>query len=164
MDYCIKSATYLRDVNDKLKIPSKKINLRKSIENYINKKKLPDNVEVTVDIDDNVFFNGDKVGCDIVLSNLIRNSSESTRERCLIQLYMEDIDADNLILYFEDNGSGIKKNSIKYLFDLFTPARRKGHQGLGLITTKAIITNWGGDISLFKTGNDGTIFKINLKK
>jgi PAS domain S-box-containing protein len=164
LNYCIKSATYLKDVDDKLKILSKKINLKEIIEGYTLTKKLPENIKVNINIDNNVNFNGDEIGCEIVLSNLIRNSSESTNEQCLIKLYTEDIDADRFILYFEDNGSGIEQNAINNLFELFTLARRKGHQGLGLITTKTIITNWGGDISLYKTSSEGTIFKINLKK
>jgi PAS domain S-box-containing protein len=164
INFCIQAANYLRDINDKLKIPRSKIKLQSIIESYISMKKIPENIELCVSIDNTVEFFGDEIGFGIVLSNLIRNTSESTNKECIIKLYVDDIDEENLILYFEDNGPGINQNQKNNLFELFTIKRRKGHQGLGLITTKLIITNWGGDISLYNTGDKGTIFKINLKK
>lgn len=59
-----------------------------------------------------------------------------------------------------DNGSGIKKEKISHLFDLFYSSKGGQGTGIGLFITKKAIQKHGGTISVKSTPNQGTTFEI----
>ena len=59
-----------------------------------------------------------------------------------------------------DNGSGIKKEKISHLFDLFYSSKGGQGTGIGLFITKKAIQKHGGTISVKSTPNQGTTFQI----
>lgn len=70
-------------------------------------------------------------------------------------------------LSVKDNGPGIKKESLPYIFDRFyradaSRARQYGGSGLGLAITKSIIEAHGGKIEAESEYLDGTIFHVFL--
>ncbi len=164
LDYCIASCNYLRDVFDNIKIPIKKINLKIELQKCIDKINVKNNITIENYIDDEVYFWGTSEGLAIVTNNLLLNSFESISGDGCIKIYYENVDERNINLFFKDNGTGIDDQISNKIFDIYTFARRKGHQGLGLHIVRTIITNWGGNISVLETGEHGTTFKIELKK
>lgn len=75
-----------------------------------------------------------------------------------------------LEILFQDTGEGIEEDSLGKIFDPFFTTKGVGKgTGLGLSVSYAIITKFGGSISVVESktakkypGNSGTIFKITL--
>ena len=70
-------------------------------------------------------------------------------------------DAGGTSLSVEDTGVGIPKGVRDRVFDLFFTTRPDG-TGLGLATVKRIIEAHGWTLELERTGDDGTLFRIEL--
>ncbi len=74
-----------------------------------------------------------------------------------------DIINDNLIIIFEDTGTGIsEKNITKVLEPFFTTKEEGKGTGLGLWITYGIIKSFQGDIKVESTKGDGAKFTITL--
>lgn len=71
-----------------------------------------------------------------------------------------------LVIEYSDNGAGIPPEDLPKIFDPFyTSSRASGNIGLGLSVVHNIITQrLGGNISCDSTLNEGTRFRITLKK
>jgi signal transduction histidine kinase len=61
-----------------------------------------------------------------------------------------------------DNGSGIQKEKITHLFDLFYSSKGSQGTGIGLFITKKAVQKHGGTISVDSAPNQGTTFQIIL--
>lgn len=69
----------------------------------------------------------------------------------------------------KDNGTGIEKEKTKTIFDLFVTGEvrdRNGNRGsgIGLATTKNLITKLGGEIILESVVGKGSVFSFNIEK
>lgn len=101
-----------------------------------------------------------------VLENLISNAHKFTKS--YIKLYT---DSDDLYynIYVEDDGIGIAKTDLPFIFDYFyqcdkaRETKNKG-TGLGLAICKQLIEAHEGKIFVSSELGKGTIFKISLKK
>lgn len=105
-----------------------------------------------------------------VLTNLLRNAIQAIET-----LQNEVVDAreghvtvkswrDGSVVTIEvkDNGPGIPERVRPKLFEAFQSAQRSGGVGLGLAICSELIRAHGGEIRLFSTGSDGTVFQIVL--
>ncbi len=105
-----------------------------------------------------------------VLTNLLRNAIQAIET-----LQNEVVDAreghvtvkswrDGSVVTIEvkDNGPGIPQRVRPKLFEAFQSAQRSGGVGLGLAICSELIRAHGGEIRLFSTGSDGTVFQIVL--
>lgn len=101
-----------------------------------------------------------------VLENLISNAEKFSKS--YIKLYT---DSDNIFynIYIEDDGCGIHKDDLPFIFEYFyqvdkaRETKREG-TGLGLAICKQLIEAHSGRIYVSSTIDQGTIFKISLKK
>jgi signal transduction histidine kinase len=101
------------------------------------------------------------------ISNIIRNAVSHGPEHGLslgVKLYRQD---DWIAIDIEDNGPGIDKDKLKYIFNRFyriDTERTKDSQGtgLGLAITKELILAHGGEIAVTSSINTGTCFTILL--
>ncbi len=114
-----------------------------------------------------------------VLLNLGLNSIDAITERCkkaclptgmedtfncpdgLLRLSTEDLN-DEIIIKIQDNGIGIPKEKISYIFNPFFTTKEEG-TGLGLSIAHNIITSMGGTISVNSLSNK-TEFQIAFSK
>lgn len=101
-----------------------------------------------------------------VLENLISNAEKFSKS--YIKLYT---DVDNLFynIYIEDDGIGINKKDLPFIFDYFfqvDKARETERQGtgLGLAICKQLIEAHKGRIYVSSKPGEGTIFKISLRR
>lgn len=115
---------------------------------------------------DNALLNIDEFRLGQVLENLIRNAEKYTDT--FIKIYT---DSDDLFynIYVEDDGVGISKEDLPYIFDYFYQCdkSRKTEDrgtGLGLAICKQLIDAHDGKIFVNSQLNKGTIFKISFKK
>jgi len=110
----------------------------------------------------------DKMHFTNVLFNLMENAVKYRRSDVPLLLLIRTLNVgDNVHIVIEDNGMGIKKESLKKIFDRFyrvpTGNRHdvKGF-GLGLTYVKQIITKLDGTIKAESEFGKGTKFIISL--
>ncbi len=97
----------------------------------------------------------------IVLDNLISNSTKHGAS--FVELIWKRINDKSIMLFYKDNGNGIKDNIIDNIFDFgFTTSRRGS--GIGLYHVKEIINQMNGNIEVYNKVDKGVEFHISFKK
>lgn len=101
----------------------------------------------------------DKDKFKIALLNLIFNAIEaSDKENGLLKISIEQ-NLENTVIVLEDNGSGIKDEDLKKLFEPYFTTKKTG-VGLGLVATLNIIKSHKAKIDVQSKVGVGTTFKI----
>jgi signal transduction histidine kinase len=89
------------------------------------------------------------------------------KEMGIIEVTLREKDS-NIIVQIKDNGVGIPKNDMPYIFDKFyradTARSTKAGSGLGLAIAKQIIEGHQGKIWSISKENEGTSILFSLKK
>src|SRR5690625_3768338 len=116
-----------------------------------------ENFTCTIDEErmDQLFFN--------LISNAIKNTRAKTGE---ITIEVKLLDSQQLMIQVSDNGLGIKKENLPYIFDRFykknSPEEELEGTGLGLAIVKQIVQSHKGEIWAESKENEGTTFYIVL--
>ncbi|MEJ5245078.1 MAG: HAMP domain-containing sensor histidine kinase [Bacteroidota bacterium] len=118
------------------------------------------NIKIYKNIQSEVFIDGDKNKIQQVVINLIDNSIKYTPNGGEIRISLH-YSQNSATLVIEDNGIGISKEQIPFIFQKFyrTPnAKKVGVQGtgLGLSLVKSIIDLHKGNITVESQENKGT--------
>ncbi len=104
-----------------------------------------------------------------VINNIINNSVKYlNKEAGRISIRIHDL-GEYISVEIEDNGCGIPKEDLPYIFDRFYrgDASRnsgKGGSGLGLAIAKKVIEDHAGSISASSVFGEGTTIRFSLKK
>ncbi|HEY9061023.1 MAG TPA: HAMP domain-containing sensor histidine kinase [Pseudobacteroides sp.] len=103
-----------------------------------------------------------------VVLNVLDNSKKyMNKEKGTIEVTLREKD-NNIIVQIKDNGVGIPKNDMPYIFDKFyradTARSTKAGSGLGLAIAKQIIEGHQGKIWSISKENEGTSILFSLKK
>ena len=93
------------------------------------------------------------------LANLVGNAAKAGATSLDIQAERTDI---ALTIRLSDNGPGIPDHARDKLFQPFLYSTNKGGTGLGLAIARDIVQAHGGRLLLEKTGESGSIFRIEL--
>lgn len=115
---------------------------------------------------ENHVIDADVVHITNVINNLIDNAIKYSDQTPEIVISSRNI-KNKLVLSFKDNGKGISKENLKYIFDKFyrVPTGNvhdvKGF-GLGLFYVKTILEESGGSISVKSTLGKGSEFIVSL--
>lgn len=144
--------------------------IKKSLENLmLNSFKeafKAENIEATVEIKDDFIINANKKFFEDIFLNLISNSIKAlkngTNKKIKCSGYLGD---DNFILYFSDNGMGIKKGDEKWIFGIYnTRTAELGGAGLGLYIVEKRIEALKGSVEVIESEFNplGATFKIML--
>ena len=99
-----------------------------------------------------------------VISNLVRNARQAiiaTGKSGEIALHASVV-GNMSIITVSDTGPGLPPKAKEHLFTPFQGGIRKGGTGLGLAIAQELIRGHGGDITLSKSDETGTIFRIEL--
>ena len=111
-----------------------------------------------------VFLIGNKTWLAQIFFNLIINSAQAMRYASTpkpeINILIKETKTKEVVIYFSDNGPGVKHPSDQ-IFDPFFTTKKDG-TGLGLNICKNLIEKMGGQISLLKNGK-GASFKLILQ-
>jgi len=105
-----------------------------------------------------VFF--DKNQLVQVFLNLFHNSLDAKRDGNLLITIETHVINDEIVIIFKDNGCGIPRTVLPFIFDAFYSTKDEG-TGLGLSLTKKLIQNHGGFITATSSCY-GTEFTITL--
>ena len=125
-------------------------------------------LELVIDIDSNVpeSVSGDAMRVNQIITNLVGNAIKFTdKGSVILKITLVGSTEDNVTLRCEviDTGIGIDESQQEYLFQAFGQAdssisRRFGGTGLGLVITKRLINQMGGQIGFTSSPNKGSNF------
>lgn len=145
-----------------------------SIFNYLaqvmNPIALKKNVKLNFILEDkNTEIESDRTIVERILLNLISNSIKFSSDNSKILISAKETEEDMIELKVIDEGIGISKSNIAYIFDKFwqeddSITRTYGGLGIGLALVKKLVTILGGKISVESKPNKGSIFKVILPK
>ena len=120
-------------------------------------------------VDSSVYIVADGEQLKRVIHNIVGNSVKYLdKEKGLIQIRIRDI-GEYVQLEIEDNGSGIGKDELPFIFERFYRAdasrnSKKGGSGLGLAIAKKVIEDHSGQIWAESETGKGTTIIFTLKK
>ncbi len=153
--------------SDFAKMPTvkfKKIDVNKVIENTLELFRGTKNIQFQFGAQPGCFIEGDEKQLERVLINLLKNSVQAlySQEKGMINISTQ-IKDQNVYIYVQDNGTGIKNEQINKIF-LPNFTTKSGGTGLGLAMVKNIIHSFKGTIELLETSEKGTLFLIQLPR
>ena len=142
------------------------VNLRHSVDSVLEiLQQRVDDQSVTVTIQCKDYqVQSNKNQFEIVLMNLLTNALDALTqaENPSILITSGTVDG-RIIVRVADNGSGIKVDERKRVFDLFYSTKPDKGTGIGLTTAKKIVEMYGGSISVSELDNGWTAFDLSLK-
>ncbi|WP_455538578.1 sensor histidine kinase [Terrisporobacter sp.] len=154
--------------SDENKLNLKNEDLTQLIKNIIYNNEgyaLEKNIKIRYKLED-INVNIDKEKISQVIVNLISNAIRYTNSdgEILIRLYKKN---DFIKIIVKDNGIGIPKESLDYIFERFyrvdkSRCRNTGGTGIGLTISKSIIDLHKGKIEVKSKINEGSEFIITL--
>ena len=101
-----------------------------------------------------------------VLTNLIENAIKYNHPGGMVDIRASSIE-NGCQIFIEDNGIGISKEHLPYIFDRFyrvdqSRSRNTGGSGLGLAFVQTLVNRVGGSIKVSSEEGVGTIFTLNF--
>ncbi|MDD4623770.1 MAG: HAMP domain-containing sensor histidine kinase [Bacilli bacterium] len=113
-----------------------------------------------------VFIYASKDKISQVIINLLSNAIKYTNNNGIINIKINKLN-DNIIFSIEDNGIGIAKKDLPYIFEYLYRAdksrdRNTGGSGIGLYVVKSIIEAHDGKVEVSSKINNGTKFMVTL--
>lgn len=104
----------------------------------------------------------DKEKIKIALLNIIINAVEAMNPGTGVLTLKIEKNPGLLMLFVTDNGKGIPPEHLEKLFDPFFTSK-EGGMGLGLTSTRNILTGHGATVEVTSKVNEGTTFAIYFK-
>ncbi len=144
------------------------IDLTQLLENLINDLmvKFPDSHFTFEKMNENIIFQGDKLGITSVVLNLMENAVKYSPKPAQINVRLSQVE-NQVKLEIADQGIGIAEAEKKYIFDQFyrignEDTRATKGTGLGLFIVKEVVKVHRGMIKVLDNKPKGTIFRILL--
>jgi signal transduction histidine kinase len=161
VDYINKIVADLQDFARPLNPRVEEVNLKRIIEDIMEKNGLPDNVKVTVRVEaaaekiivDSIFISR-------IVVNLVNNAVQAMPKggKLTIHAYKE---ANAVLITVKDTGVGIPEKVKDKLFAPMFTTKSKG-QGFGLAVIKRMTEALGGKVTFESQENKGTTFTVRL--
>lgn len=145
--------------------------LNNKISEIINNFKLrsqSQNINIINNITPDIKINYDPQRFTQIVTNILNNSILATDDGGIIS-FSTSTNNNNLLLKISDNGTGIPKDELPYIFDRFyrtdkSRNRQSGGSGLGLSIVKYLIESHNGTIKINSELSKGTEVLIFIKK
>lgn len=117
----------------------------------------------------NIQLESSKEHVEKILLNIIANSIKFSNENSTILISAKEHQNEYIEFKVQDEGKGIEKSNITYIFDKFwqeddSITRAHGGLGIGLTVVKKLVTFLNGDIQVDSKPNKGSTFKVILPK
>jgi signal transduction histidine kinase len=119
-------------------------------------------------LSDGYLVNIDREKFKRVIQNIVDNAKRNIKKEFgKLTIILRETNS-SVIMEFKDNGKGISKDDLPYVFDKFyradTARAVEGSSGLGLAIAKQIVEGLGGRIWAISKIDEGTSIIISLKK
>lgn len=126
-------------------------------------------VTLEIDIHKELIFWHDGTKFYQVFTNILSNSLKYVPEENGIIKVRTSHNDNNIFIEFHDNGKGIPKEDLPYIFDKFYQSENQDlnkpiGSGLGLAIVKTIVEMHGGEIWVSNKNKGGVVFTIKLDK
>ncbi|WGS65505.1 sensor histidine kinase [Marinitoga aeolica] len=150
----IDTLLYLANSDDNnIKIEKSNFYIKSLVNEIIKEIEIIKNKKIIIknEISENILINADKRLIKQMIRGLIDNSIKYSKDICIINIKGKYINGEKIELIIEDNGIGISKDDIPFIFERFYRAdksrsREIGGFGLGLSIIKQIVEIHGGII------------------
>ena len=125
-------------------------------------------VELISDIKDKIpdaYFDPD--GLHTCLANLVSNAIDACRmsEKESRRVILRTFESKKTIIFeVEDNGVGMDYDIKKNVFTTFFTTKGTGGTGIGLLTSRKLITQHGGEIAVESEPGLGSVFRISFPR
>ena len=121
---------------------------------------------IDMDIEDNINITMDRDKLRQIIHNLLSNSLKFLKNNGKVEVVLRK-ENNKSIIKIIDNGSGIKRDDLPFIFDRFFRARdaigdNSDGSGLGLSITKSIVEAHNGSIDIESSYGIGTTVTIVL--
>jgi signal transduction histidine kinase len=139
----------------------------RDVKELIEQSATENNVEVALDLDNSIKqFCLDPKGIYRCVLNLVSNGIYACNEKGGGKVSIQtSIDMEeNLHIDVTDNGIGISKENLKYIFDVFFSTKGSKGTGLGLAVTKKVVNEHLGKIEVESEVGRGSKFSIILPR
>jgi len=119
--------------------------------------------------EDPLLIDGDSDRLQQVIVNLLSNSARYSSDDKPIHL-SAGVEGDSIVVRVKDSGSGIPKEMLEQIFELFVQShqgleRSKGGMGIGLTLVRRILELHGGFVEAFSDGPEtGSEFVVRLPR
>jgi len=123
-------------------------------------------VEIVYNNNDSSIVNGDREQITMAIHNLVENAINYSPDGTRVAIGVNE--ADGICeISVSDQGIGIPEKDLERIFERFyrvdaARSRITGGTGLGLSIVKHVVTNHGGDISVWSVEGAGSTFTIRL--
>jgi signal transduction histidine kinase len=124
----------------------KLVSISKILQESIKNTNIPKNISITLPENDSSLI-ASRVQLEAAFSNILSNSVDAIGENNGNITIRTRNENNDLILEFEDSGTGISKENIDKIFEPLFTTKQQG-TGLGLASVKSIIDTHGGTISV----------------
>ena len=104
----------------------------------------------------------DKEKMKIALLNIVINAIEAMHPGAGVLTVRVEHNPGNVILFIADNGKGIPQDDLERLFDPFFTSK-EGGMGLGLTSTRNILSGHGAVVEVTSKVGEGTTFAIHFR-
>ena len=165
----VEELKYLVDIEShKINIENKKFNLSNTLNELIETFRYEfqnKNISLNKDIEENIYYKGDKDKISQIIINLLSNALKFT-EVGKVSISTQK-NKNNIEILVSDTGIGIGKEDIPYIFERLYRSdvsrnRETGGMGIGLALTKKLVEAHDGNISVESNEGVGTTFTIRL--
>ncbi len=122
-------------------------------------------ITVTSELQQGIYFTGDRTRLTQVWANLLDNALKYGREGGLVHIETK-LHGEDILVIFSDNGMGISDNEVERIWERFYRGDRSRSQqglGLGLNLARAVIEAHGGSVSVTSNLGKGSRFEVWLK-
>ncbi len=126
---------------------------------FLNEK----NINVKLMLKENLYLRGDQNSLFQIFNNIIENAIKYNNENGKIEIKALK-EKNNLIIYIQDNGIGISKDDLPFIFERFYRADKSRNSqnqgtGIGLAVARELVEAHQGKIKVESEGQ-GTLFKL----
>lgn len=113
-----------------------------------------------------VFFKFDSDKLKKAIENILSNAIKYTKANSAVEVNLE-IEDDKINIHIKDQGNGLSKEEIQYIFDKFyrtktTEDKKVAGTGLGLSLAKDLVELQGGTIHVKSVIGNGSTFTISI--